>query len=162
MWRETGESSVERHSKCVSSPLIPLTGAVFLHDRCDMHFSFNMSLSPWGFFPHSMFLCCQPGQYERLAQEERQQKKKGKPASAVCNAICCFRWRRVSKWESCEVSGFLIPQPNSSECENNRHRHESASENTHGSQITPGQMGRVKWAGQKGCGGGGWAWCLCH
>ena len=78
-----------------------------------MHFSFNMSLSPVALSTKNTLPACQLGQ-KGLAQEERLQKKKTEKkkekknwrASVVCNAICCFRWQRVSKWESCEVSGF--------------------------------------------------------
>lgn len=35
------------------------------------------------------------------------------------------------------------------QCENNRQRHESVSEHTQSGQITPSQMGMVKWTGDR-------------
>lgn len=108
MWRE-GSLQFKRRGECTPSPLIPLTEIASLHDRSDMHFSFNMSLSPSAFATETR--CAPVSSDKKISAEEtsaqkKREREKNRSASAVCNAICCFRWQRVSKWESCEVSGF--------------------------------------------------------
>lgn len=61
----------------MSSPFTPLTEIASLHDRSDMHFSFNMSLSPVALSTKNTLPACQLGQ-KGLAQEERLQKKNRK------------------------------------------------------------------------------------
>lgn len=72
---ERGKSAVERHSKCMSSPLIPLTEIVSLHDRPDMRFAFNMSLSPSGFAAKHV-PCLSAWTIKKIIEEGMTKKKR--------------------------------------------------------------------------------------